>query len=63
LTLGQTLKLMRRELGMTLLEVSKGLDVSSRYLSYIEKDERKPGRTTYLKLCKLYKCKPEELPE
>jgi transcriptional regulator with XRE-family HTH domain len=43
------------------VETSEALGISASYLWQIESGYRKPGRDLIVKMCKLYKCKLEDI--
>ena len=59
--LGQYLRELRKEKGLTLHQVSKGSDIDSPLLSKIERGERLPTTEQIRKLSKYYKVPETEL--
>lgn len=55
MTLGQQLKSKRKELNLKQKDVAIAINVSERYIIFIEKDERTPSFKVLKEICKLYK--------
>lgn len=56
--IGNTLKNIRKSLGLTQEEVAEALGLAPRYVSDIERDKTKGSLTTLIKLCNLYNVTP-----
>lgn len=56
--IGNTLKNIRKSLGLTQEEAAESLGLAPRYLSDIERDKTKGSLTTLIKLCNLYNVTP-----
>lgn len=56
--IGNTLKNIRKSLGLTQEEAAESLSLAPRYLSDIERDKTKGSLTTLIKLCNLYNVTP-----
>lgn len=58
---GKRLKELRASLGYTLAFVAKKLDITTNYLSLIERGERKPSEIVMYKMSEFYKLNPIEI--
>lgn len=61
LTLGQKIKKLRKERGLTQIELSVIVNISPVYLGFIENNRRRPSLRTLERLAKALKVKPSEL--
>lgn len=58
---GEKIKNLRNSLGYTLSFVAKNLDVTTNYLSLIERGQRKPSEIVMYKMSKFYELNPMEI--
>lgn len=58
---GKKLKNLRNSLGYTLSFVAENLDVTTNYLSLIERGKRRPSEIVMYKMSKFYKLNPMEI--
>ena len=58
---GKRLKELRISLGYTLAFVARKLDITTNYLSLIERGERKPSEIVMYKMSEFYKLNPIEI--
>lgn len=58
---GEKLKKLREKTGYSLAKVSKKIDVTSNYLSLIERGQRKPSEVVMYKLAQFYNLNPIEI--
>ena len=59
--IGEALRLIRVLNDKKLIDVSNDLNISSGYLSELEKDKKKPSLDTIEKLASYYECKPSAI--
>lgn len=61
LTLGQKIKKLRKERGLTQVELAVIVNISPVYLGFIENGRRRPSLKTLEKLARALKTKPANL--
>lgn len=59
MNIGETLKKLRQDRGLTQEDVINKLGISQTYLSQLERDRKEPSGEMLRKICKLYKVAPQ----
>ena len=61
ITLGNRIRLRRKELGLSQSKLAESLDISNNHMSAIENDREKPSLDKFINLCDLLKTTPDFL--
>ena len=61
ITLGNRIRLRRKELGLSQSKLAESLDISNNHMSAIENGREKPSLDKFINLCDLLKTTPDFL--